>query len=128
VTNLIDGLKVPLYGDGSNVRDWLHVDDHCRGIYLALMFGRAGEVYNIGGGTELSNLELTNRVISLMHKDSSSIQYVNDRLGHDIRYSVSITKISEELGYRPSIFFDEGLARTINWYQEREDWWRPLKM
>ena len=127
VTNLIDGRSVPIYGDGSNVRDWLHVDDHCRGIYLALMHGRAGEIYNIGGGTELSNLELTHRIISLMGRDKSSIEYVPDRLGHDRRYSVAISKISEELGYQPSVSMDEGLAKTVNWYQENEDWWRPLK-
>lgn len=127
VTNLIDGLKVPIYGDGSNVRDWLHVDDHCRGIYLALMRGRAGEIYNIGGGTELTNMELTYKIISLMDKDDSSIEHVADRLGHDLRYSVAIGKISEELGYEPLVRLNEGLADTVNWYRENEAWWRPLK-
>ena len=127
VTNLIDGLKVPIYGDGSNVRDWLHVDDHCRGIYLALMKGKAGEIYNIGGGTELTNIELTRKIVKLMESDYSSIEYVNDRLGHDMRYSVAINKISNELGYKPLVKLDQGLADTINWYKENEAWWRALK-
>lgn len=127
VTNLIDGLKVPIYGDGSNVRDWLHVDDHCRGIYLVLMQGRAGEIYNIGGGNELTNMELTHKIISLMDKDESSIEHVTDRLGHDIRYSVSIKKISEELGYKSLVRLDDGLTDTVNWYRDNEAWWRPLK-
>jgi dTDP-glucose 4,6-dehydratase len=127
VTNLIDGLKVPIYGDGSNVRDWLHVDDHCRGIYLALMKGKAGEIYNIGGGTELTNIELTRKIVKFMDSDDSSIQYVNDRLGHDMRYSVAISKISNELGYKPLVKLDQGLADTINWYKENEAWWRALK-
>ena len=127
VTNLIDGLKVPIYGDGSNVRDWLHVDDHCRGIYLALMKGKAGEIYNIGGGTELTNIELTRKIVKFMDSDDSSIEYVNDRLGHDMRYSVAISKISNELGYKPLVKLDQGLADTINWYKENEAWWRALK-
>ena len=127
VTNLIDGLKVPVYGNGSNVRDWLHVDDHCRGIHSVLMGGNAGDIYNIGGGTELTNLELTNKILTLMSKDESSIEYVADRLGHDIRYSVDISKISEELGYKPLVAWEEGLAATIDWYRNNESWWRPLK-
>ncbi len=127
VTNLIDGLKVPIYGDGSNVRDWLHVDDHCRGIYLALMKGKAGEIYNIGGGTELTNIELTRKIVKFMDSDDSSIEYVNDRLGHDMRYSVAISKISNELGYKPLVKLDQGLADTIKWYKENEAWWRALK-
>lgn len=127
VTNLIDGIKVPIYGNGSNVRDWLHVDDHCRGIYAVLMRGRAGEVYNIGGGTELTNMELTQKILVLMGKDKTSVEYVMDRLGHDLRYSVDITKITKELGYQPQVDWDEGLARTIEWYRENEAWWRPLK-
>lgn len=128
VTNLIDGFKVPVYGNGSNVRDWLHVDDHCRGIHAVLMRGRAGEIYNIGGGTELTNMELTREILSLMGKSESSIEYVADRLGHDIRYSVDITKISNELGYKPTVNWNEGLADTVDWYQRNEGWWRPLKI
>ena len=128
VTNLIDGLKVPVYGDGSNVRDWLHVDDHCRGIHSVLMRGRPGEIYNIGGGRELTNMELTRKIILLAEKSESSIEYVADRPGHDIRYSVNINKISEELNYEPTIDFEHGLAATINWYRNNEAWWRPLKL
>lgn len=127
VTNLIDGLKVPIYGAGLNVRDWLHVDDHVRGIHAVLTRGKAGEIYNIGGGTELSNAELTRKILSLMDKDESSIEYVEDRLGHDLRYSVNIAKISRELGYKPLVDLEVGLRETVEWYQENEQWWRPLK-
>lgn len=126
ITNLINGLKLPVYGNGSNVRDWLHVDDHCRGIHAVLMGGRAGEVYNIGGGTELTNIELTHQILNLMGKDDSNIKYVDDRLGHDIRYSVDISKISRELGYSPRVNWRDGLEQTVAWYQENEEWWRPL--
>ena len=127
VTNLIEGVKVPIYGDGSNVRDWLHVDDHCRGIHAVLTKGRAGNVYNIGGGTELTNLELTHQILQFMGKDESWIKYVTDRLGHDIRYSVDISKIVNELGFQPLVSWKDGLAETINWYRENESWWRPLR-
>ena len=127
VTNLIDNQKVPIYGSGLNVRDWLHVDDHCFGIYLALTKGRAGEIYNIGGGTELTNIALTDKILSLMGRDESSIIYVEDRKGHDIRYSVDVSKISRELGYAPKKNWEVGLKETINWYLENEAWWRPLK-
>jgi dTDP-glucose 4,6-dehydratase len=127
VTNLIDNKKVPVYGTGQNVRDWLHVDDHCFGIYLALTKGKAGEIYNIGGGTELTNIELTERILSLMGKDNSSINYVEDRKGHDLRYSVDISKISSELGYTPKVDWEKGLKETIEWYKANEAWWRPLK-
>ena len=127
VTNLIDNKKVPVYGSGLNVRDWLHVDDHCRGIHLALTKGKAGEIYNIGGGTELNNLELTDKILDIMGKSQESIEYVEDRKGHDLRYSVDITKISNELGYAPQVDWQIGLKETINWYEENEAWWRPLK-
>jgi dTDP-glucose 4,6-dehydratase len=127
VTNLIDNKKVPLYGSGLNVRDWLHVDDHCRGIHLALTKGKAGEIYNIGGGTELNNLELTTKILNLMGIGRESIEYVEDRKGHDLRYSVDITKISNELGYVPKVDWEVGLGETIRWFQENEAWWRPLK-
>ena len=127
VTNLIDNKKVPVYGSGQNVRDWLHVDDHCFGIYLALTKGKAGEIYNIGGGTELTNIGLTERILSLMGKDDSSISYVEDRKGHDLRYSVDISKISSELGYTPKVDWETGLKETIEWYKANEAWWRPLK-
>jgi dTDP-glucose 4,6-dehydratase len=128
VTNLIDNQKVPIYGSGLNVRDWLHVDDHCFGIYLALTKGKAGEIYNIGGGTELTNIDLTKKILSLMGRDESSISYVEDRKGHDIRYSVDISKISRELGYAPQKNWEIGLKETIGWYLANEAWWRPLKI
>jgi dTDP-glucose 4,6-dehydratase len=127
VTNLMDGRRVPLYGDGLNVRDWLHVDDHCRGVLAVLEGGRAGEVYNIGGGTELTNVELTRRLLELCGHDQSMVEPVEDRLGHDRRYSVDWSKIHDELGYEPQVDFDEGLAATVKWYHEHEPWWRPLK-
>lgn len=125
ITNLLQGKKVPLYGNGKNVRDWLHVDDHCRGIQLVLESGRAGEIYNIGGGEELSNLELTQLILEASHKDSSQIEYVEDRLGHDLRYSVDCSKISNELGYRPQESLKQDLRSIINWYQTHQPWWMP---
>ena len=127
VTNLIANKKVPIYGSGLNIRDWLHVDDHCLGIYLALTKGKAGEIYNIGGGTELTNIDLTKKILRLMGRDESSISYVEDRKGHDIRYSVDISKISRELGYVPQKNWEIGLKETIDWYVANEAWWRPLK-
>lgn len=127
VTNLISSKKVSVYGNGLNVRDWLHVDDHCLGIHLALTKGTAGEIYNIGGGKELNNLELTNQILEIMGADQESIEYVEDRKGHDLRYSVDIDKISNELGYTPQVSWDVGLRETIDWYRENEAWWRPLK-
>jgi dTDP-glucose 4,6-dehydratase len=127
VTNLFDGEKVPLYGDGLNVRDWLFVDDHCRGILAVLEGGRAGEIYNIGGGTELTNEELTTRLLDLCGYSDSMIEPTTDRLGHDRRYSVNWSKIKDELGYEPQMSFDEGLAYTVKWYHDNEAWWRPLK-
>jgi dTDP-glucose 4,6-dehydratase len=127
ITNLIEGKKVPVYGTGENVRDWLHVDDHCRGIYQVLMNGRSGEVYNIGGGRELTNNEITSLILDAMGADESSIEYVEDRKGHDLRYSVDWTKIKRELGYEPQVKFEDGLRETIQWYRDNEAWWKPLK-
>jgi dTDP-glucose 4,6-dehydratase len=127
ITNIIEGKKVPLYGNGLNVRDWLHVDDHCRGIALALTKGRAGEVYNIGGGTELTNVELTHKILKAMGVGKEFIQPVEDRKGHDLRYSVDISKINKELGYSPQVNFEEGLEQTINWYKNNEAWWKKHK-
>lgn len=127
VTNLMDGGTVPLYGEGANVRDWLHVDDHCNGIQLVLDRGRAGEVYNIGGGTELTNKELTGLLLEATGSGWDRVEQVPDRLGHDLRYSVDITKITEELGYSPQVSFAEGLADTVAWYRTNVSWWRPLK-
>jgi dTDP-glucose 4,6-dehydratase len=127
ITNLIEGKRVPVYGNGENVRDWLHVDDHCRGIYAALMNGKSGEIYNIGGGRELTNNEITTLILEAMDADESSIEYVEDRKGHDLRYSVDWAKINRELGYEPKVKFEDGLRETIAWYRDNEAWWKPLK-
>ena len=127
ITNLLESKKVPVYGNGRNVRDWLHVDDHCRAIHQVLMRGKTGEVYNIGGGRELTNLEITNLILEAMGSDESSIEYVADRKGHDLRYSVDWTKINRELGYEPQVKFEDGLRDTIEWYRNNESWWKPLK-
>jgi dTDP-glucose 4,6-dehydratase len=127
ITNLFEGKKVPLYGTGENVRDWLHVDDHCRGIYSVLMNGRSGEVYNIGGGRELTNNEITSLILEAIGARESSIDYVEDRKGHDLRYSVDWTKINRELGYEPQVKFEDGLRETIQWYRDNQTWWKPLK-
>ncbi|GAA4206608.1 dTDP-glucose 4,6-dehydratase [Streptosporangium oxazolinicum] len=124
VTNLIDGRRVPLYGDGEHVREWLHVDDHCGGIQLVLEKGRPGEVYNIGGGTELTNRELTERLLSAFGVGWDMVETVPDRLGHDRRYSVDSRKI-RAIGYEPQVGFDEGLERVVRWYRDHESWWRP---
>ena len=127
ITNLIDGGKVPLYGDGLNIRDWLHVDDHCRGIELVIQGGRSGEVYNIGGGTELTNRELTSLILSTFDVGDEMIQPVADRLGHDRRYSVDWSKIKNELGYRPTKSLESNITEIADWYRSHESWWRPLK-
>ena len=127
ITNILEGKKVPVYGNGGNVRDWLHVDDHCRGIHKVLMGGKSGEIYNIGGGRELTNLEITHLILQAMGADESSIEYVEDRKGHDLRYSVDWTKINRELGYEPLVKFDDGLKETIDWYRNNTQWWKPLK-
>jgi len=127
VTNLLDGRRVPLYGDGGNVRDWLHVDDHCTGIQLVAAKGRGGEVYHIGGGTELTNKELTARLLEACGSGWEMVEPVPDRKGHDRRYALDITKISEELGYAPQIPFETGLAETVSWYRDNRAWWEPLR-
>jgi dTDP-glucose 4,6-dehydratase len=127
ITNLMEGKKVPLYGDGLNVRDWLHVDDHCRGIQQVIDKGRAGQIYNIGGGTELSNIDLTMMIIDAMGATTASIEPVEDRKAHDRRYSVDITKIHNELGYAPQCTLHDTLVDIVDWYQSNEQWWKPLK-
>jgi dTDP-glucose 4,6-dehydratase len=127
ITNLLDGKQVPLYGDGLNIRDWLHVGDHCRGVQLVVEHGRPGEIYNIGGGTELTNKELTYLLLDAVGADESMIRPVTDRKGHDRRYSVDWSKIRDELGYRPQMSFEEGLAATVEWYKQNREWWEPLK-
>ncbi len=125
-SNLLDGLNVPLYGDGLNVRDWLHVADHCSGIDMVLRHGEVGAIYNIGGGNEITNRELTDRLIELCGRDESAIDYVEDRLGHDRRYSIDCSKL-RALGWRPEQGFAEGLERTVAWYRDNRAWWEPLK-
>jgi len=127
ITNLIEEKKVPIYGTGLNVRDWLHVKDHCLGIYLALTKGVSGEVYNIGGGTELSNMEITQKILDHFGKSLDCVDFVSDRLGHDFRYSVNWDKANKLLGYNPTVSFETGLQATIEWYQTNQQWWKPLK-
>ncbi len=128
VTNLIEGRKVPLYGDGKNVRDWLHVEDHCEAILAVLERGRAGEIYNVGGDNERSNLELTHSILSIMGKGAEMIEHVADRPGHDRRYAIDASKLKRELGWRPRrSAWPAALEETVRWYVENEKWWRRVK-
>lgn len=127
ITNLIEGKKVPLYGDGMNVRDWLYVEDHCKAIDLIIHKGRIGETYCIGGNSEKTNKEITDKILKIMDKDESSIEFVKDRPGHDKRYAINFSKIERELGWKPTVTFDEGLAKTIEWYKNNEGWWKNIK-
>jgi dTDP-glucose 4,6-dehydratase len=127
ITNLIQGKKIPIYGQGKNVRDWLHVSDHCRGLEAVLQSGKSGEIYNIGGGTELTNVELAQKLLTAFGLDESKIDYVPDRLGHDTRYSVDVSKAKNEFGYRPKIPFSFGLEETINFYRDNPEWWTNLR-
>lgn len=126
ITNLMKGKKIPIYGNGLNVRDWLHVDDHCRGIHLVLRDGRSTEIYNIGGGEELNNVSIAKIIIESMGFDDSVIEFVGDRKGHDFRYSVDWQKIYSELGYSPSVNFNKGISETIAWYQSNVSWWEKI--
>jgi dTDP-glucose 4,6-dehydratase len=126
ITNVMRGKKVPLYGDGSNIRDWLHVSDHCRGIHLVLREGKSGDIFNIGGGRELSNLELTKIILESMEVGEDQIELVVDRQGHDFRYSLDIEKITRELRYEPKVTFENGIRETIEWYKANQKWWQPL--
>ncbi len=125
-TNLLDGGSVPLYGDGMNIRDWLFVADHCSGVDVVLRNAEPGEIYNIGGGNEITNRELTDRLIELCGRDESAIHYVEDRLGHDRRYSIDCSKL-RAIGWAPAQDFAEGLEKTVAWYRENRGWWEPLK-
>jgi dTDP-glucose 4,6-dehydratase len=128
VTNLMEGKKVPLYGDGLNVRDWLYVEDHCDAIYTVLNRGRFGEVYNIGGNNEITNRVITETILREMHKDwDANVTYVKDRPGHDRRYAIDAAKIQTELGWFPKYKFEEAIKTTIAWYKDHEDWWRNIK-
>ena len=126
VTNLIQGRKIPIYGDGQNRRDWLHVEDHCLAIEKIIESGKAGEVYNVGGGEELTNLEVVRILLNELGKDETSIEYVADRKGHDYRYSVNWQKLKSETNFQPKNTFSEGIANTISWYRENSNWWLPL--
>ncbi len=126
VTNLLDGRKVPLYGDGLNIRDWIYVMDNCAGVDMVLRKGVVGEIYNIGGGNETTNRELTEKVLALLGVGEEMVEYVQDRLGHDRRYSIDCSK-ANALGWTPSRSLDEALAETVDWYQANRAWWEPLK-
>ena len=127
ISQLLKGEKVPVYGDGLNVRDWLYVYDHCEAIDVVLHKGKIGEVYNIGGHNEKTNMEITHLILEAIGKDESSIKYVKDRLGHDRRYAISNNKITAELGWKPSITFEEGIKLTINWYLNNQEWMKSIE-
>ncbi|KRM96895.1 hypothetical protein FC19_GL000422 [Liquorilactobacillus aquaticus DSM 21051] len=126
-SNGMDGKKLPIYGDGKNIRDWLHVSDHCQAIDLVLHKGQKGEIYNVGGHNERSNNEIVHLIVEQLGLDEGAIEYVKDRLGHDRRYAIDPTKIETKLGWKPKYTFDVGIKETVDWYLNHEDWWRPLK-
>jgi dTDP-glucose 4,6-dehydratase len=126
-TNAMEDKELPIYGDGKNVRDWLHVKDHCRAIDLVLREGKIGEVYNIGGNNEKTNLEITKAILKTLNKPKNLIKFVKDRLGHDRRYAIDSSKMKEELNWEPEYTFEEGIAETIQWYIDNKDWWRNIK-
>jgi len=125
ITNLIRAKKIPIYGDGLNRRDWLHVEDHCRAIELILEKGRAGQIYNVGGGFECTNLEIAAKISEIMGEGQSTIEFVKDRRGHDFRYSVNWNKLADETGYEPRHDFNDGLSQTVDWYRTKYEWWAP---
>ena len=127
ITNALDGKPIPLYGDGKCVRDYLYVADHCRAIDMVLHDGPSGGTYCVGGGAERNGIQLAETILEILGRSPDLIQFVADRPGHDRRYAVDATKIADDLGWRPSVTFEEGIERTIEWYREHEDWWRPIK-
>lgn len=128
ITNILENKKVPVYGDGKNVRDWLYVQDHCSAIEAVLLNGQVGETYTVGGlMKDVSNLEVIHMILKIMGKPEDMIEFVKDRPGHDRRYSVDWTKIHDELGWSPSVTLEEGLVKTIEWYRNNQAWWKPLK-
>ena len=127
ITNLMEGKQIPVYGDGKQIRDWLYVEDHCEAIDMILRQGVYGEVYCVGGNSEKRNIDVVSSILSIMNKDETSITYVADRAGHDRRYAISFAKIEERLGWRPRVSFEEGLTKTIAWYNDNKDWWTPKK-
>jgi dTDP-glucose 4,6-dehydratase len=126
ITRLIDGKKVPLYGSGQNIRDWIHVDDNCDGIHAVLLNGKPGNIYNLGGGKEITNIELTMKILEIMGFDEKAIETVPDRKGHDFRYSMDYSFAKGQIGYTPKIDFQIGLEKTVNWYETNQAWWRNL--
>ncbi len=127
VTNLIEGKKVPVYGQGGNIRDWIHVDDHNRGVETIIKKGKIGETYCLGGNSEMTNMDITLKILELMEQKEDMIEYVADRLGHDFRYAIDFSKIEKDLSWRPEINFVEGLKSTIEWYKNNIEWWKKLK-
>ena len=127
VTNLLQGKRVPLYGDGLNIRDWLYVEDHCRAIDVVLRKGKTGETYCVGGNEEKTNLEITHQVLKILGFGKDKIKYVADRKGHDLRYAIDATKIKKELGWEPKYKFNEALKKTVDWYKNNLDWWKRIK-
>jgi len=127
ITNLIEGKKVPVYGQGQNIRDWIHVDDHNRGVDMIIKRGKIGVTYCLGGGNEKSNLEITREILKIMGQGEEMIEFVADRLGHDLRYAIDFSKIKEELGWQPEIDFNTGLQQTVEWYKNNSVWWQKLK-
>ncbi|MCX6761669.1 MAG: dTDP-glucose 4,6-dehydratase [Candidatus Moranbacteria bacterium] len=127
ITNLLEGKKIPLYGDGEAVRDWLYVEDHCSAIDAIIKSGKIGETYCVGGNSEKSNREATDRILELLGKGEEMIEYVADRPGHDRRYAIDATKIKNELGWEPAVSFEEGLKKTVEWFQNNEAWWKNIK-
>jgi dTDP-glucose 4,6-dehydratase len=126
ITNALRDKKLPVYGDGLNVRDWIYVDDHCRGVWAALTQGQPGEVYNLGGASECPNLQVVRQILALLGKPDSLLHYVTDRKGHDRRYAIDFSKAQKELGWQPTVRFDAGLKKTVSWYQANPQWWEPL--
>lgn len=127
ITNLLQGKKVPVYGDGQQVREWIFTEDYCRALHLIATRGRAGKTYNIGTGFRVPNIEVARKILALLGKDESWVEYVKDRPGHDRRYALSHEKLSRELGWQPVVSFDDGLKRTVEWYQTHEGWWKKIK-
>ena len=127
ITNLMEGKKIPVYGDGMNVRDWLHVEDHCRAIDAIIRKGKIGETYCVGGNGEKPNIEIVKTILSIMGLDEDKIEYVEDRKGHDRRYAINFDKIKNELGWEPQVTFEEGIKKTVEWFQQNEAWWKAVK-
>jgi dTDP-glucose 4,6-dehydratase len=127
ITNALDRKPLPVYGDGLHVRDWIHVEDHCRGLVAALEAGEAGEVYNFGGDAERTNIRVVRAIVEMTGVDEGLVTHVTDRPGHDRRYAIDASKAREELGWAPTVDFEEGLARTVEWYAEHEEWWHRVR-